>query len=42
MKIDEHDSGHMTKMAATPLYGKNPSKKSSSPEPVDRFPYFGM
>ena len=28
--------GHMTKMAATPLYGKNHSKYSS-PEPVGRF-----
>ena len=28
--------GHMTKMAATPIYGKNPSK-SSSPEPAGRF-----
>ena len=26
MKINEHDAGHMTKMAATPTYGKNPSK----------------
>ena len=26
MKIHEHDAGHMTKMAATPIYGKNPSK----------------
>ena len=26
MKINEHDAGHMTKMAATPIYGKNPSK----------------
>ena len=23
MKIKEHDAGHMTKMAATPIYGKN-------------------
>ena len=29
--------GHMTKMAATPIYGKNPSKYSS-PEPAGRFP----
>ena len=29
--------GHMTKMAATPIYGKN-FKKSSSPEPAGRFP----
>ena len=26
MKINEHDAGHLTKMAATPIYGKNPSK----------------
>ena len=26
MKINEHDAGHMTKMAATPIYDKNPSK----------------
>ena len=26
MKICYHDPGHMTKMAATPIYGKNPSK----------------
>ena len=26
MKIYWHDAGHMTKMAATPRYGKNPSK----------------
>ena len=26
MKINEHDASHMTKMAATPIYGKNPSK----------------
>ena len=26
MKIHEHDAGHMTKMATTPLYGKNTSK----------------
>ena len=29
MKIFRHDSCHMTKMAATPIYGKNPSKKFS-------------
>ena len=29
--------GHMTKMVATPIYGKN-LKKSSSPEPAGRFP----
>ena len=27
--------GHMTNMAAMPIYGKN-LKKSSSPEPIDR------
>ena len=27
--------GHMTKVAAMPIYGKN-LKKSSSPEPLDR------
>ena len=26
MKIYQHDAGHMTKMAATPIYGKTPSK----------------
>ena len=26
MQIWWHDAGHMTKMAATPIYGKNPSK----------------
>ena len=26
MKIYSHDAGHMTKMAAMPIYGKNPSK----------------
>ena len=26
MKIWWHDAGHMTKMAATPIYGENPSK----------------
>ena len=26
MKIWWHDAGHMTKMAAMPIYGKNPSK----------------
>ena len=29
--------GHMTKMAATSIYGKT-TQKSSSPEPVGRFP----
>ena len=26
MKINECDAGHMTKMAATPIYDKTPSK----------------
>ena len=26
MKMCLHDDGHMTKMAAMPTYGKNPSK----------------
>ena len=26
MKIHEHDAGHMTKMAASPLYSKNTSQ----------------
>ena len=30
-------AGHMTMMAATSIYGKNPSKKPSQ-EPADRFP----
>ena len=30
-----NDPGHMTKMAAMPIYGKN-LKKSSSPEPKGR------
>ena len=34
MKIYTNEVGHMTKMAAMPIYGKN-LKKSSSPEPID-------
>ena len=34
MKIHINELGHMTKMAAMPVYGKN-LKKSSSPEPID-------
>ena len=34
MKINTNELGHMTKMAAMPVYGKN-LKKSSSPEPID-------
>ena len=36
-KVCINGPGHMTKMAAIPIYGKN-LKKSSSPEPVGRFP----
>ena len=36
MKICKSDDGHMTKMAAMPIYGKN-LKKSSSPEQVADF-----
>ena len=35
MKINTNEVGHMTNMAAIPIYGKN-LKKSSSPEPIDR------
>ena len=31
-----NNPGHMTKMAAMPIYGKT-LKNSSSPEPMDRF-----
>ena len=36
-KVCINGSGHMTKMAAMPIFGKN-LKKSSSPEPAGRFP----
>ena len=36
MKIYTNELGHMTNMAAMPIYGKN-LKKSSSPEPLDRW-----
>ena len=36
MKICKHDPGHMTKVAAMPINGKN-LQNSSSPEPVGRF-----
>ena len=36
-KVCINRPGHMTKMAATPTYGKN-LKKSSTPEPACRFP----
>ena len=36
-KVCINGPGHMTKMAAMPIYGEN-LKKSSSPEPAGRFP----
>ena len=36
-KVNINGPGHMTKMAAMPIYGKN-LKKSSSPELAGRFP----
>ena len=36
-KVCINGPGHMTKMAAMPIYGKN-LKKSSSQEPAGRFP----
>ena len=38
MKINTNELGHMTKMATMPIYGKN-LKKSSSPEPIDQWPW---
>ena len=35
-KVYVNGPGHMTKMAAVPIYGKN-LKKSSSPEQAGRF-----
>ena len=35
-KVGINGPGHMTKMAAMPIYGKN--LKKSSPEPAGRFP----
>ena len=37
-KVCSNSPGHMTKMASTPIYGKN-LKKSSSPEPKGRWPW---
>ena len=37
IKVCISGPGHMSKMAATPIYGEN-LKKSSSPEPVGGFP----
>ena len=34
MKIYTNELGHMTEMAAIPIYDKH-LKKSSSPEPID-------
>ena len=38
MKIYTNELGHMSNMAAMPIYGKN-LKKSSSPEPIDPWPW---
>ena len=38
MKIYTNELGHMTNMAAMPIYGKD-LKKSSSPEPIDWRPW---
>ena len=38
MKIFWNDAGHMIKMAVLLIYGKKNLHKSSSLEPVDRFP----
>ena len=35
MKIDTNEFGHITNMAAMPIYGKK-LKKSSSPEPIEQ------
>ena len=35
MKIYTNELGHMTNMAAMPIYGKN-LEESSFPEPIDR------
>ena len=35
MKIYTNELGHMTNMAAMPIYGKK-RNKCSSPEPIDR------
>ena len=35
MKIYTNELGHMTKMAAMPIYGKN-HNKSSTPDPMDQ------
>ena len=38
MNMYTNELGHMTNMAAMPIYGKN-RKKSSSPEPMDWWPW---
>ena len=38
MKIYTNELGHITNMAAMPIYGKN-LKKSSPPEPIDWWPW---
>ena len=38
MKTYINDLGHMTNMAAMPIYGKT-LKKSSSPEPIGQWPW---
>ena len=38
MNIYTNELGHMTIMAAMPIYGKN-LKKSSSPEPINWWPW---
>ena len=38
MKIYTNEKGHMTKVAAMPICGKN-FEKSSSPESIDRWPW---
>ena len=35
MKINTNELGHMTNMAAMPIYGKKTLKKSFSQEPID-------
>ena len=37
LRLGEPKFGHMTKMAAMPIYGKNPLK--SSPEPEGQWPW---
>ena len=38
MNMYTNELGHVTNMAAMPIYGKN-RKKSSSPEPIDEWPW---